>query len=58
MLMEKILFSIGKTLYFHAQPADSPLKGKKTRFAWADRLAQHLGTGKIAGFIFSKVTPK
>ena len=56
MLMEKILFSIGKTLYFHPQALDFPLKSKKTRFTRFGRLVQRLGTGKIASLIFSKVT--
>ena len=56
MLMEKILFSIGKTLYFDPQVLDFPPKSKKTRFTPSGRLAQRLRTGKIASFIFSKVT--
>jgi hypothetical protein len=54
--MEKILFSIGKTLYFHAWTADFSLKSKKTRFARSGRHAQRLRTGKIASLIFLKVT--
>lgn len=56
MLMEKILFSIGKTLYFAPHVADFSLKSKKTRFVPSSGLARGLGTGKIASLIFSKVT--
>jgi hypothetical protein len=54
--MEKILFSIGKTLYFHPQALDFSRKSKKTRFAPSGSLARSLRTGKIASLIFSKVT--
>jgi len=56
--MEKILFSIGKTLYFDPQVRDFSRKSKKTRFAPSGRLAQRLRAGKIASLIFSKVTQK